>query len=144
MSNNIKYPAIGVLFEKDSNLTVQLNQNISLLKNKLFEYINKSNNELNKYSYRESLDGKVLFGVGANTLRTIGLLNKDIKKVKYFVDNNSIFHERLVNEITIKSSTYLIQDNECPDVIIFSKLYFDEIKNDLVSRGFKGCIYSFF
>jgi len=143
MSNNIKYPAIGVLIEKN-NSTPSISQNNSLEKNKLIEYVKKSSIELNKYSYRETFDDKVLFGVGANTLRTIGLLNKDIKKVKYFVDNNSIFHDRFVSGISIKSSIYLLQDDACPDVIIFSKLYFDEIKNDLVNRGFKGHIYSFF
>jgi SAM-dependent methyltransferase len=144
MSINIKYPAIGVLIEKCNNSVFQPSLNVNFLKKKLIDYIKISNDELNKYSYREKLDGKVIFGVGANTLRTIGLLNKDIKNVKYFVDNNSVFHGRLVNGIPIKSSSYLIQDNDCPDVIIFSKLYFDEIKNDLINKGFKGHIYSFF
>ena len=144
MSNNIKYPAIGILIEKEQNADFHINQNPDFINNKLIQYIEKSKNELNNYSYREAFEGKVLFGVGANTLRTIGLLNKDVKKVKYFVDNNSIFHERFVGGIPIKSSTYLLSDNDYPDVIIFSKLYYDEIKNDLINKGFKGNIYSFF
>jgi len=53
----------------------------------------------------KTFDDKVFFEVGTNTLRTIGLLNKDIKKVKYFVDNNSISWKSF-NEISIKSLTH--------------------------------------
>ena len=144
MSHNIKYPGIGIIIEFNQKIKPVLNQKESFYKTKLLEYINKSKNEINKYDYQESFDNKVLFGVGANTLRTIGLLKKDIQKVKYFVDNNEIFHERSVNGISIKSSTFLINDSDCPEVIIFSKLYFDEIKKDLLNRGFNGKINSFF
>ena len=144
VSEQIKYPAIGIMLEKAEVMThsspmAELKKNSSL-----YDYIKKSNSELNNYIYKDNFDGKVLFGVGANTLRTLGLLNKDISKVKYFVDNNPIFHERMVNNIIIKNSNYLLNDKDVPDVVIFSKLYFDEIKTDLLAKGFKGNIYNFF
>jgi SAM-dependent methyltransferase len=131
MSDDITYPAIGVLIEKTKN------QNID-------NYIKKSIQELSNYRYKKSLDNKVLFGVGANTLRTLGLLNTDISKVKYFVDNNQIFHGRTIAGKTIQSADCLVEDKSLPDVIIFSKLYFDEIRDGLLKKGFKGKIYSFF
>lgn len=144
MSDNIKYPAIGIVIEKSASKAEIFNLDFSVNNTKTYDYIKKSKNELDNYLYRDNFDGKVLFGVGANTLRTLGLLNKDISKVKYFVDNNPIFHERMVNSIIIKSSNYLLNDKDVPDVIIFSKLYSEEIKANLLKEGFKGKIHNFF
>lgn len=146
MSNNIDYPGIGILIAADenNNTTTKINYNNEAMNKYLLAYIDKSTTELNNFQYKNSFDDKVIFGVGANTLRTIGLLNKDISKLNYFVDNNPVFHGRYINNKAIKSTADLINDATTPDVIIFSKLYFDEIKNDLLAKGYKGKIFSFF
>jgi 2-polyprenyl-3-methyl-5-hydroxy-6-metoxy-1,4-benzoquinol methylase len=142
MSDNIYYPGLGVLLKKNTEtiarvIVDRLSQNIK-------EYIFKSQKDLDNYSNSIEFDNKVIFGVGANTLRTLSLLKIDISNLKYFVDNNPIFHNRFVKNRIVNSTEILLNDKEFPDVIVFSKLYFEEIRNDLFSKGYQGKVVQFY
>jgi hypothetical protein len=142
MSEDIYYPGLGILIKKCTSKKKYIDFNIS--NKQISEYISKSKNDQNKFPNYINFKNKVIFGVGANTLRTLSLLKIDISYLKYFVDNNSIFHDRFVKNIAIHSKDFLINDKEAPDVIIFSKLYFNDIYNDLLYRGYQGKIISFY
>jgi hypothetical protein len=116
------------------------------MKDNLINYVKKSKNGVTSFNEVKMafFKNKVFYGVGANTLRTIAVSNIDIDLISYFCDKNPIFHGRYVSNKLIKSPLELIKDINTPDVIIFSPLYFNDIKSELLRQGFKGNIFSFF
>ena len=116
------------------------------MKENLIKYVKKSTKLLASQAKIEfELDKiKVFYGVGANTLRTIALSNICLDSVSYFCDKNPIFHGRYVADKIIKSPSELINDIIRPDVIIFSPIYFNEIKEELEILDFQGRIISYF
>ncbi len=144
MNASIKYPGIGIVARKNNNpsgVSAEIKVNTN---NNIEEFYKRSLSEISNYNYKGSFDNIVIYGVGANTLRTLGMLDQSIENVCYFVDKNELFHERSILNKKIKSIAHLLEDNTHPDILIFSKLYYGEIVDDLRKKGIKNNIYSFF
>lgn len=149
MSSTDKYPYLGVVIQKkirkrSLNLSVNNFSSNNKESNEILKYIDHSAFLLNKYSYKKSFNNVVIYGVGANTLRTISLLELDVSGIKYFIDKNENFHGRQVLNKEVFDISKLLNDINKPDVIIFSKIYFEEIKYNLKEKGYLGNIYNFF
>jgi len=143
MSDTINYPGIGILVkrqEDDGEITISEGNS----KEKIEFYFTRSVAEISKYSYRGDFTNSIIYGVGANTLRTLGMLGLSIQNAKYFVDKNELFHGRFILDKEIKSIEFLSQDADQPEIVIFSKIYIDEITDDLRKRGILNTISSFF
>lgn len=146
MNEELKYPYIAFAIRKNpgKNTNVLLNR-IGHINKKHFEsYLQRSQSHLTEHAYKGSFNEVVIYGVGANTLRTLGLLDINLNRIKYFVDRNSNYHSKKLCDKQIKSLDHLLNDLTYPDVIIFSKLYFKEIKTNLKELGFKGDVYNFY
>ncbi|MDA9963692.1 class I SAM-dependent methyltransferase [Schleiferiaceae bacterium] len=147
MNEALKYPYIGFIVKKSKIANIAKYENVfqpNRIEKSFKSYLEKSEKKLTEYSYRGNFENTVIYGVGANTLRTIGLLNTDINLIKYFVDRNKNYHISSIGNKKIYSVDFLLNDNSSPDVVIFSKLYYNQIKNNLLNKGFKGNIYSFY
>lgn len=147
MNEDLKYPYIGLIIKKSNIANIGKYKDIfqsKRMEKSFTSYLEKSERKLTEYSYRGNFENTVIYGVGANTLRTIGLLNTDINLIKYFVDRNKNYHGSSIGNKKIYDVDFLLNDKSSPDVVIFSKLYYNQIKNTLLNKGFSGKIYSFY
>jgi hypothetical protein len=140
MNSGIKYPAIGLLLNKSEKRQNFIESDIS----NIYEYLDVSFEKINSEINVHDLNGKVLYGCGANTLRTISMLNLNFNEANYFVDKNPAFSGRKIANIEIYDINYVINDSDIPDIVVFSKLYENDIISNLRALGYKGNIIPFY
>ena len=126
MSNKYSYPSLGILIKKSEENSLKS----FTAKNKEFKRLT--------FTFNENF---IAYGVGANTLRSLKMFNIDLGKINLFIDNNSKYHGKEINGIKVVSPLEII--NSLHTVVIFSELYFEEIKASLMEKGFKGEIINF-